>query len=294
MRGPPPGFFYGAATLLLAVLAFNLRSHHDAPAVAPTPPEAQALEDVTLIDPFVLKTPPADVDRTVRGSAVSVSEGGAWLTLAPVIRNCASPMVMVTPLRGLVAQVVATGPHGLVVLRTRAGAPPLPIADRMIETGGRAFHPGYPRLAPGELTTRRLGAGELGVGDVGEPALAIYAETGRTDGLDGGAAGGLLTLAGAPVLDEAGRVTGLSIKEAARRGRILATSLSDIRRVLQAAHVDPSPLAEARAITVDNYGIVADTLRRNASLAAVICADPPKRAGLWAIFPRGISPQPAR
>ena len=268
MRPPHPGLFFGLAMGLVAVAAVNLRGHHDAPAVAPLPREAQILADVTLIDAFALKTPPRDADRTLRGTATSISETGLWLANARVADRCRALMVMVTPLRGLAAHVERIGPHGVALLRTRVGAPPLPVADHPIPPGGRAFHPGFPRQAPGELTTRRLDP--RGAEDADPDA---YAETGRTDGLDQGAGGGLLSLAGAPVLDEAGRIAGISQRESARRGLVLAATLADIRSTLAKARVRLPDNAEGRPVTVDNYGIVADTLRRTSSLSAVICAD---------------------
>ena len=46
-----------------------------------------------------------------------------------------------------------------------------------------------------------------------------------------------------------------------------------MKRALAAAHVRPSPGAEGRPVTVDNYGIVADTLRLNGTVSAVVCTD---------------------
>jgi hypothetical protein len=39
MRLPPPIVIFPLATALVAILALALRSHHDAPAVAPLPPK---------------------------------------------------------------------------------------------------------------------------------------------------------------------------------------------------------------------------------------------------------------
>ena len=55
---------------------------------------------------------------------------------------------------------------------------------------------------------------------------------------------------------------------------MLALSLADIRATLGAARIRLPDPTEGQPVTVDNYGIVADALRRNASLAPVIGADP--------------------
>jgi len=155
------------------------------------------------------------------------------------------------------------------VLTTTAGAPALPLADHDLSPAERAFAPGFPRQGPGELTGKKLS-------DRTGPAGAdVYAETGRTDGLGDAVGSGLMSVAGAPVLDEAGRLVGVTVKEAPRRGLWLARPVASVRKALIAARI-PLPVgAEGRPVTVDNYGIVADTLRLNGTVSAVVCTDPP-------------------
>ena len=267
MRLPPPIVIFPVATALLAVVALALRSHHDAPAVAPLPPNAQALADLTQIDFLALRTPPKDRLRLVRGAAASVSDRGLWITDAAVVAKCHAPMLMATPLRGLPARVVGPPVEGLVVLTTSAGAPALPLGERRLDRSERAFTLGFPRQAPGELTAKALGHA------AGPAGSDIYAETGRPDGLGDAVGSGLMSIAGTPVLDEAGRLVGVAVKEASRRGIVIAHPLASVKRALAAAHVRPSPGAEGRPVTVDNYGIVADTLRLNGTVSAVVCTD---------------------
>lgn len=267
MRLPPPIVIFPLATALLAVVALALRSHHDAPAVAPLPPNAQALADLTQIDFLALRTPPKDRLRLVRGAAASVSDRGVWITDAAVVAKCHAPMLMATPLRGLPARVVGPPVEGLVVLTTSAGAPALPLGERRLDRSERAFTLGFPRQAPGELTSKALGHA------AGPARSDIYAETGRTDGLGDAVGSGLMSIAGTPVRDEAGRLVGVAVKEASRRGIVIAHPLASVKRALAAAHVRPSPGAEGRPVTVDNYGIVADTLRLNGTVSAVVCTD---------------------
>jgi hypothetical protein len=177
-------------------------------------------------------------------------------------------MIMATPRRGMIARLIHSQPGGAAILTTSAGAPPLALADKPIPVGGRAFHPGFPRQAPGEFTSRRMGAAQTRGRQVD-----VYAELGRTDGLDGGVGGGAAALAGAPVMDEAGRIVGVSLSQAPRLGRILAVPLWRLNAAVAAARVRPGQNLDERVLTIDNYGLVADTLRRGSTVAGVVCLD---------------------
>jgi serine protease Do len=268
MRTPPPIVTFPLATALIALLALALRSHHDAPAVAPLPPNAQALADLTQIDFMALRTPPTDPLRLVRGAAASVSERGIWVTEASVVTGCRAPMIMATPRRGLPARIVRGDVEGVAVLTTAVGAPPLPLGDHALNRTERAFTPGFPRQQPGELTAKKLSDGS------GPQHTDVYAETGRTDGMGDSVGSGLMSLAGAPVLDEAGRLVGVAVREAPRRGVILARPLAAVRHAMAAARAPLQTSAESRPVTVDNYGIVADSLRLSGAVSAVVCTDP--------------------
>jgi serine protease Do len=60
--------------------------------------------------------------------------------------------------------------------------------------------------------------------------VLVWAEVGRTDTLRGTLAG----LSGAPALDSAGRVIGVTVAEAPRRGRIYTTAPETLKTVLAA------------------------------------------------------------
>ena len=84
------------------------------------------------------------------------------------------------------------------------------------------FIPAFRRGGPAKSVLRLLGREYLDVRGRGahtEPVL-VWAETGRTDGLKGSLGG----LSGAPALDAGGRVIGVTIAEAPRRGRIYTTA----------------------------------------------------------------------
>jgi hypothetical protein len=105
-----------------------------------------------------------------------------------------------------------------------------------------------------------------GRGERTDPVL-VRAETGRTDGLNGTLGG----LSGSTSIDKAGRVIGVTIAESPRRGRIYTTAPETVLRAIEASSRHPSALATGELVTTDNYGRVADSLRRDLRVAQVIC-----------------------
>jgi len=141
-------------------------------------------------------------------------------------------------------------------------------ADAPLRKGQRAFHPGFPQGAPGEVTTRLLGRETLkvfGRGAHEEPVLA-WAEVGRTDGLLGALSG----LSGAPALDGQGRVLGVTIAEAPRRGRIYTTAPESFGPAIRGEQ-GPDEAAQGQPMTVETYGRASDALRRDLRVAQVVC-----------------------
>ena len=134
--------------------------------------------------------------------------------------------------------------------------------------GMRAYHPGFPQGHAGEVTSRLLGRETFkvkGRGARDEPVLA-WAEVGRTMGLDGTLSG----LSGAPALDRLGRVVGVTIAEAPRRGRIYTTAPDTFGPAIRGIQrADEPTLTES--ITVANYGRLSDDLRRDLRVAQVVC-----------------------
>jgi hypothetical protein len=100
-------------------------------------------------------------------------------------------------------------------------------------------------------------------------SVLVWAETGRTDELRGSLAG----LSGAPALDDAGRVIGVTVAESPRRGRIYTTSPETLIRALKSANERPQAGAVGESVTTTNYGIVSDSLRRDLRVARVVCLD---------------------
>jgi len=96
----------------------------------------------------------------------------------------------------------------------------------------------------------------------------VWAEVGRTEGLTGSLGG----LSGAPALDAQGRVVGVTIAEAPRRGRIYTTAPETVQRLIAESGA-PLPVAPSAGggVTPENYGAVAERLRRDLRVAQVVC-----------------------
>ena len=266
----PDWLIYAAVVVALLIAAIGRQERADAPPAPPPTPEAEgaALGPASPFDPAVVvevatKTEPG------AGTAFSIAQSGVWVTARHVVEGCRQAAIVVGPGRGVAAQVRIDPQAETATLTTDGGTPPLPLGftDRL-RRGERAFHLGFPQGRPGEASSRLLGRENLvvqGRGARTEPVL-VWAETGRTEGLDGTLGG----LSGAPALDSAGRVVGVTIAESPRRGRIYTTDPEATARTLAADRRRPSePLAAP--ISADNYGRVADDLRRTLRIAQVVC-----------------------
>jgi S1-C subfamily serine protease len=266
----PDWLIYAAVVVALLIAAVGRQERADAPAAPPPTPEAEgaALGPASPFDPAVV-VEVADTTQAGAGTAFSVAASGVWVTARHVVEGCAQAAIVVAPGRGVAATVRIDPNAETAILTTDGGAQPLPLGlSQRLRRGERAFHVGFPQGKPGEASSRLLGRENLvvqGRGARTEPVL-VWAETGRTDGLKGTLGG----LSGAPALDDQGRVVGVTIAEAPRRGRIYTTAPETTARTLSAGGRRSVELPGA-AITADNYGRVADDLRRSLRVAQVVC-----------------------
>ncbi|MFL5296244.1 MAG: serine protease [Phenylobacterium sp.] len=266
----PDWLIYAAVVVALLLAAISRRERVDAPPAPPPATEAEgaALGPASPFDPSVV-VQVADKTEAGAGTAFSISASGVWVTARHVVEGCHQAAIVVGPGRGVAADVRIDPRAETAILTTDGGAPPLPLglSDRL-RRGERAFHPGFPQGRPGEASSRLLGRENLvveGRGARTEPVL-VWAETGRTDGLSGTLGG----LSGAPALDAEGRVVGVTIAESPRRGRIYTTAPETTANALavQGRRLQDAPGAP---ISAENYGRVADDLRRNLRVAQVVC-----------------------
>lgn len=248
-----------------AILAVASARREDADAPEPPPPipgeEAVPLRSDLPFDIAHVVRVGAEVETI--GTAFSVSEEGAWLTAASVVRGCRRPVLIIAPERGVEAGVELLDEGGVAVLATVGGAPAIPVGPRRpAEAGKRAFFPGYPLGRPGEATGRLIGRRQAR----GDEALA-WAESGRTEGLSAALSG----LQGAPVLDEEGRAVGVLLGDQARRGTLYSTPSATMQLAIAKARKTPVTTPRREPVTLTNYYRVADTLRRDLSIVPVKC-----------------------
>ena len=272
MRFPrvPDWLIYGVVILALVLVAVDRRERADAPPAPPPPDETEGalLGPVTPFDPTVVVETPPNFQPSM-GTAFAISSRGRWLTARHVVEGCRRPALIVGGGRAVAADVRLAPRADVALLITDGGPTALPLAvDAPLHQGQRAFHPGFPQGSPGEVTSRLLGRETLRISGRGardEPVLA-WAEVGRTDGMAGTLAG----LSGAPAVDRQGRVVGVTIAEAPRRGRIYTTSPDTLSPVVRGAAPADEPVL-GQPVTIDNSGRVSDDLRRELRVAQVVC-----------------------
>ena len=275
MRFPrlPDWVVYVAIVVVLLFAALGRNERTDAPPPPPrsSDPLGEALGPASPFDPSVVVDVPAST-APAAGTAFSIARSGVWLTARHVVDGCKRVAIVVGPGTGVAVQVRIDPKGEAALLYTEGGSTPLPMAlGEPLRRGQRAFHPGFPQGEPGEASSRLLGRENLmvrGHGARTEPVL-VWAETGRTDGLEGTLGG----LSGAPALDARGRVLGVTIAESPRRGRIYTTAPEVVSAALSASGRRADATATGEPITPQNYFYVADDLRRELQIAQVVCLD---------------------
>lgn len=267
----PDWLIYSLVLGTLLIWSLNGRENADAPPAPPPPDEVEGalLGPVTPFDPAVTVNAPDIPFQPASGTAFSISRSGRWVTARHVVEGCRRPAILIGGGRAVAADVRLAPRADIAVLQTDGGSDAVPITPaRALRSGQRAFHPGFPQARAGEVTSRLLGRETLrvrGRGQRDEPVLA-WAEVGRTAGLGGTLAG----LSGAPVLDRQGRAIGVTIAESPRRGRIYTTAPDTFGPAVRGVQAPDEPLT-GRTITTDNYGLVADEMRRELRVAQVVC-----------------------
>lgn len=271
MRFPhlPDWMIYAAVIGVILIASLSRGERADAPHDLHDDEEAgPLLGPITPFDPSVTVAAPDDF-HPVSGTAFSIAGDGRWITARHVVEGCRKPALVIDKTRALAADVRLAERADVALLLTDGGPPALPIASQApLYKGQRAFHPGYPQGRPGEVASRLIGRETLrirGHRSYDEPVLA-WAEAGRTKGLKGTLSG----LSGAPVLDRRGRVLGVTIAESPRRGRIYTTA-PDTFVPTVGAQQRADEQALGQAVTTQNYGAVADRLRRDLRVAQVVC-----------------------
>ncbi|MHC3126907.1 endopeptidase [Brevundimonas sp. GN22] len=273
MRLPLPDWLIYCSVIGVILIASLSRGEKaNVPATDSVPPEeagAELLGPITPFDPSVVVEAGDSDNRPQMGTAFSIADDGRWITARHVVEGCRQPALIIDKQRALAADVRLAAKTDVALLLTDGGPPALPLAgDEPLYKGQRAFHPGFPQGKAGEVASRLIGRETLkvrGRHNYDEPVLA-WAESGRTNGLDGTLSG----LSGAPVMDRRGRVLGVTIAESPRRGRIYTTAPSSFVAAV-GSHRSRDAEGLGQVVTTRNYGAVSDQLRRDLRVAQVVC-----------------------
>lgn len=267
---PPDWLIYAAAVGVLLYLALSRQERVAAPASPAARAGGALIGPASPLDPAVSVDAP-DHPGPSEGTAFSVASSGVWITARHVVDGCRQAALVVGEGRGVAARAHIDPRGEAALLRTQGGAPALPLdLAPPLREGELAYHPGFPQGQPGEAASRLIGRETLvvrGRGARTEPVL-VWAEVGRSEGLKGTLGG----LSGAPAIDAQGRVVGVTIAEAPRRGRIYTTAPETLRRLIdEAGAALPVPAGGGAPLTPQNYNRIADALRRELRVAQVVC-----------------------
>jgi serine protease Do len=270
----PDWTIYGAVVLALVIASVGRREKADAPAPPPPVPgeEGVPLGPASPFDPAVV-VEMQDRPQPSSGTAFSIADRGVWITARHVVEGCSQVAIVVAEGRGVATRVSVEARGDAAVLISDGGSPAMPVVPLVdahrLKRGDRAFHPGFPQGQAGEVTSRLLGRENLVVRGRGArtEGVLVWAEVGRTNTLKGPLSG----LSGAPALDAAGRVIGVTVAEAPRRGRIYTTTPETLLSAMNAAGQPASRFATGEPVNTENYGRVADALRRDLRVAQVVC-----------------------
>ena len=256
----------GGAAILGPRLFGPQRAVAPAPAVRRTP---RAITSPSAFDPTIEIDAPT-TSRPGGGTAFSVSPGGVWLTARHVVEGCARTAIVVGPGQGVAAEVRIDPRGETAVLITQGGAPALPLAPRTaLRRGMTAFHPGFPHGRPGEVASRLLRRETLVMRGRRSRRESVLAWT-EADSI-GVSGRSLAGLSGAPALDSAGQVIGVTIAQAPRRGRVYTTSPAALHAALARVHVETATGAKAAPMNEETYGRASNVLRRDLRVVPVVC-----------------------
>jgi len=263
---------YAAAITGIVVVTTQWHETSDAPPAPPQPGvgEMALFANFTPFSASSIINLPVDDQKVMTGTAFSVSQVGEWIVSRDAVAGCTHPFLNIGGNLGVPFKVRdIKGIDNYVIGMTDGAGKPLPLADpKSIKPGIRGFMPGFPGGNPGEATARLIGTTVLEKrkrGGHNEVVLA-WAQAGRTVGIKGD----LNSLRGAPVVDDNSRAIGIVIREAPRRGRIYTSVPATLLALGNSPDRRPDFESEA-TVTKRNYGIVADTLRREYRVAQVGC-----------------------
>lgn len=262
------------AAVITGIVAVTGTWHEQSNApLAPPPPGVGEMALFANFTPFAASSIinlPVDDQKVMTGTAFSVSQSGEWVVAKDSVGTCKHPFLNIGGNLGVPFKArEVKGADNYYLAQTEGGGKPLPLADpTSIKPGIRGFMPGFPGGEAGEVTARLIGTTTLEHSKRGQgnETVLAWALAGHTEGIRGD----LNKLIGGPVVDDNSRVIGIVIREDPRRGRIYTSVPATLTALTGSTNRQPDFENEA-TLTKRNYGIVADTFRREYRIAQVGC-----------------------
>ncbi len=208
------------------------------------------------------------------GTAFSIDGAGRWLTARHVVEGCRQVVIRTSRRKGIRVARIFTHPNAdVAVLWTEGGTPPLTISGAALSTGQNGFQIGFPKGEPGDVFGRIIGRRTMRVSGQYRTHEPVIAWTQLRRVPDRGA--DLGGISGGPVLDRAGRVIGIVVAGAPRRGRTYSAAPASLSEAVRraglridrfAAEGPPHPRLNRRDFP--SYG---RDLRQKLTVAKVFC-----------------------
>ena len=208
------------------------------------------------------------------GTAFSIAGDGRWLTARHVVAGCRQVIIRTARRKGVTVQRILTHPNAdVAVLWTRGGAPALALSGARLKSGQSGFGIGFPGGNPGDVHGRILGRRVMRISGqyrTNEPVIA-WSQLRRVpdNGPD------LAGMSGGPMLDRAGRVIGIVVAGAPRRGRTYTAAPVSLDAAVRQAKVkiarvpgDAQALARLNGRDFPDFG---RDLRSRLTVAKVFC-----------------------
>ena len=235
---------------------------------APAQPGASPSTD----EPGIV-VPVGDSQQSSSGTAFSINSNGVWITARHVADGCDRIVLQKTGRQFVRVDRVRHHPNAdISILWTRNGVPALPLLQQPLRPNQDGYSFGFPKGEPGDVHARLIGRTKMhqrGRYRTNEPVVA-WTHVRRVPDI-GAHLGGI---SGGPWVNEAGRILGVHVAGNPRRGRSYATAPSSLRAAFTQAGLSDSGAArnlERVSVTPRNFPSVGDQLRRNLTIAKVLC-----------------------